>query len=103
MVESLFRNLRNPSGEARHDRWLAAIAAGAFSFGKQDLEYRGKGQGSWKETALGTIRLTDTGYELFPYRPDFLLSDWKLFHDAIQAHRSDVVHGILPRYGICAA
>jgi hypothetical protein len=32
-----------------------------------------------------------------------LKSDWKHFHDALQAHRQDVLHDVLPRYGICAA
>jgi hypothetical protein len=33
----------------------------------------------------------------------FLGSRWKMFHDAAQAHRLDVLQVILPRYGICAA
>ncbi len=34
---------------------------------------------------------------------EFLKSDWKLFHDAIQEHRLTVLHDILPKYGICVA
>jgi hypothetical protein len=30
-------------------------------------------------------------------------SDWKRFHDALQVHRLQVLHEILPRYSICAA
>ncbi|MDD5057195.1 MAG: hypothetical protein PHQ60_04930 [Sideroxydans sp.] len=37
------------------------------------------------------------------YKPNFLGSHWKHFHDAIQAHRFNVVYNILPKYGICAA
>ena len=33
----------------------------------------------------------------------FLISDWKMFHDALQAHRFEVIHEILPKYGISAA
>ena len=57
----------------------------------------------WKEKALGTEKTVDSKGEVFPYKPEFLKSGWKLFHDAIQAHRFAVIHDILPRYGICAA
>ncbi len=104
VVEKLFRDFRDPDGDIRHGRWLKAISDGAFSFGPApNLCYVGKGPGSWKEAALGTSRSKDTGLESFPYTPEFLRSDWKLFHDALQAHRADVVHEVLPRYGICAA
>jgi hypothetical protein len=103
VVNRLFRDIDEPEGERRHLRWLDALAAGEFSFGPATLQYVGKGVGSWKHQALGTLKNEDTGYERYGYSPAFLLSDWKLFHDALQAHRSDVVHGILPCYGICAA
>jgi hypothetical protein len=103
VVEDLFRNLTDPRGEVRHEQWLNAISSGRFSFGPQSLSYIGKDKGSWKEVALRTAKATDTGLELFTYSSSFLYSDWKLFHDALQTHRSDVVHDILPKYGICAA
>ena len=59
--------------------------------------------GSWKEAALGTVKKEDTGFERYGYSPEFLDSNWKRFHDALQAHRSNVVNDILPRYEICAA
>lgn len=43
----------------------------------------------------------DHDHDIFPYRECFLASDWKLFHDAAIAHRFNVVHHVLPRYGIC--
>jgi hypothetical protein len=103
MATHLFRTLRDIDGEVRRHAWLEFIRRGAFSFGTEVPAYTGKGAGSWKDLALGTTRDTDTGVEQFAFRPDFLQSDWKMFHDAIQAHRSDVIHDILPRYGICAA
>lgn len=103
VVEELFRELNDPDGSWRHSRWLKAIGDGRFSFGAVDLDYVHKGAGSWKHTALGTEKYHDSGAERYPYSPAFLTSDWKLFHDAIQAHRFDVVYEILPRYGICAA
>lgn len=103
VAEELFRELQHPHSEIRHLKWLEAISNGRFSFGKQDLKYIGKGEGSWKESALGTTKAKDNGHEVYPYTPAFINSDWKLFHDSIHAHRSAVVHNILPKYGICAA
>lgn len=103
VIDGLIRALDDPNGKRRHERWLEAIAAGRFSFGAAQLSYVHKGENSWKYSALGTKRYRDTGIERYPYTEDFLESDWKLFHDAVQAHRSDIVHEILPRYGICAA
>ena len=102
-VERLFRENTHPSGEHRHIQWLKAIADGAFSFGRQPLTYVAKGKDSWKYVALGTVKSKDSGVERYDYKPEFLQSDWKLFHDAVQVHRSAVIHDILPRYGICAA
>lgn len=103
VISRILRESVQIDGEDRRQDWLAAIKRGEFSFGSEAPSYIGKGSGSWKESALGTIKATDTGFERFPYAKTFLLSDWKLFHDALQIHRSDVVHEILPRYGICAA
>ncbi|HJW57604.1 MAG TPA: DUF6765 family protein [Burkholderiaceae bacterium] len=101
--ERLFSNATNIDGEERRQIWLQAIGSGQFSFGSELPSYIGKGAGSWKEQALGTKKKTDTGVERYPYSASFLASDWKLFHDALQIHRSDIIHEILPRYGICAA
>ena len=102
-MEKLVRELTDPVAEARHEQWRAAIAKGVFSFGSADIQYVAKGIGSWKEAALGNVKKQDTGFETYNYSPEFLESNWKRFHDALQAHRSDVVHDILPRYKICAA
>jgi len=103
VIEHLFRESVQIDGEERRQDWLSAIAQGEFSFGSEIPNYVGKGPGSWKEAALGTTKVTDSGFERFPYTNTFLTSDWKLFHDALQVHRSDIVHDILPLYGICAA
>jgi len=103
VISSLFQELKDPNADNRHAAWINAIKEGKFSFGKEHLDYIPKGTGSWKETALGTTKAKDTGLEEFPYSPSFLDSDWKLFHDALQVHRTDIVHEVLPRYGICAA
>lgn len=103
VIERLFKGLTAIDGEARRQEWLSAITNGAFSFGSDCPKYTGKGADSWKDLALGTQAVTDRAFERFAYKANFLDSDWKLFHDALQVHRSDVVHDILPRYGICAA
>ncbi len=103
VVDELIRELDEPDGKKRHKRWLEAIVAGRFSFGAAEPGYIDKGKGSWKHKALGTEQERERGIERYPYSPEFLSSDWKLFHDAIQIHRSAVVHEILPRYGICGA
>lgn len=102
-IHTSIRRFKDDSGEARHARWLEEIARGAFSFGKARLSYKAKGKGSWKHKAIGQTAAFDTGRETFPYSEKFLGSNWKMFHDALQAHRFDLVHDILPRYGISAA
>lgn len=104
MADTLFRALDDPSGAERARAWREAIGAGKFSFGAASLgEYYGKGDRSWKAAALGNTKRRDSGLERYAYEPGFMSSHWKLFHDALQAHRHDVIRNILPRYGICAA
>ncbi len=76
---------------------------GYFNFPPVKLDYRSKGRGSWKYLALGTVKSKDEEDETFKYKESFLKSDWKLFHDALLAHRFNLLHDILPRFGICAA
>jgi hypothetical protein len=98
-LRNLFLTCKDKDGNARHKKWLTAIADGAFSFGKASISYAADGKKSWKAAALGTSQ----DMPVYSYSPDFLRSDWKLFHDALQQHRLTVSHEILPRYGICAA
>ncbi len=102
-IDSLLRDITETKGEERHKQWLQHIHEGFFGFPAVKLEYRAKSVGSWKYEATGTRRHKDKSSDSFEYHPSFLGSDWKLFHDAIWAHRFDLIHDILPRYGICAA
>ena len=102
-IFSLLRTIKDDEGAIRHAKWIEQIGRGAFSFGPAHPVYAAKGKGSWKQKALGQIAAADTGREIFPYRKAFLKSNWKRFHDALQAHRFDTIHDVLPRYGICAA
>ncbi len=96
--QELLLGLREPDASVRHNEWLEAIGKGFFSFGAEKLEYTEKGPGSWKHEALGE---KESG--IHKYTPSFLTSDWKRFHDALQLHRFDIIHHILPNYGICIA
>jgi hypothetical protein len=98
-IEQLLATCRREYGSERHATWLMAIRDGIFSFGAEEVSYSGKGKGSWKEKALGS----NFDQPVSTYREAFLMSDWKLFHDAIQAHRFFIIHDLLPHYGICAA
>lgn len=99
-IHELLVGLTEEKGDDRHTEWLRAIRGGAFSFGAAAIsDYRPRGRESWKEQALGSSH----DLPVHRYKPEFLQSNWKMFHDAIQAHRFHVVHDILPRYGICAA
>lgn len=97
------KKIKGDTGDIRHEKWIAEIKKGTFSFGAANLGYIAKGKSSWKHKAIGQKAAADTGQEVFPYKESFLKSDWKHFHDALQAHRFDVVHDVLPKYGICAA
>lgn len=100
-ILDMFNGTLFEDGEERHKAWLKAIRKGQFTIcGKVDIDdYFPRGNDSWKAAALGT----SFDMRLYPYKNEFLTSHWKHFHDAIQAHRFNVVYNILPKYGICAA
>ena len=98
-IRNLFLSIKEEDGEERHQEWLKAIKSGEFSFGPETVRYHARGKKSWKHKALGT----SLDMEVHSYDRSFLKSNWKHFHDAIQAHRFYVNHDLLPEYGICAA
>jgi hypothetical protein len=103
LIAWMLENIKDKNGHVRHHKWLDAISQSKFSFGAANVDYIPKGQGSWKYQALGTEKLVDRENEIFPYHPSFLVSNWKLFHDALQAHQFYIIHDLLPQYGICVA
>ncbi len=103
VISQMLRTITDDDRDIRHQKWLQAISAGKFSFGSADVTYIPKGKNSWKYYALGTEKMVDSDNEVFPYKPEFLTCDWKLFHDALQAHHFYIIHELLPQYGICAA
>lgn len=100
-LQKLFLRFTDKDGNARHKKWINAIAnkKEPFSFGPATISYAADGKNSWKAASLGTSQ----DIPVYSYSSDFLHSDWKLFHDALQQHRLTVTHEILPRFGICAA
>ncbi|MBU2453392.1 MAG: hypothetical protein KJ668_08765, partial [Proteobacteria bacterium] len=105
-IKENFLTFEDEDGEDRHRKWLDSIANGEFGFaerGREVLSYIPKGMGSWKHKALDTKREVETKIELFRFTPEFMDTDWKLFHDALQIHRIDITRKILPDYGICVA
>lgn len=102
IVENL-RNFTRENSKKRHKKWKKSIARGDFSFGPANVDYIHKGKNSWKYQALGTEKEFDTGKEKYEFKPEFMKSNWKLFHDALQTHHLEVLRDILPKYGISAA
>lgn len=103
LIANILAEFTSEDGDKRHASWLEVISSGIFSFGPVKLEFIPKGKGSWKHQAINQDEKKDKDTDVFTYHNDFLHSDWKLFHDALQAHRFDVLHDILPKYGICVA
>lgn len=97
-----FSGFTAEDGDARHEGWMGLLGKGRFSFGALsptelgELNYIPKGRGSWKYDALGTEAAQDDPSETYEWTPAFESSHWKHFHDALKAHRSEVLDRILP-------
>ena len=100
-INSTILNLTDDNEFVRHQHWLRLIAGGIFSFGPEIISYVAKGQGSWKSQALNTENEDDS--DEYKYSESFLSSNWKMFHDALQKHQFEVIHDILPKFGICVS
>lgn len=103
LIAKLFETTTDTSCEERHQKWLSVIAGGYFSFGPAAVNYCAQGKDSWKYQALGTDVAINREEVKFTYSPNFLTCNWKLFHDALQAHHFFITHELLPQYGICVA
>ncbi|MGE0356488.1 MAG: DUF6765 family protein [Burkholderiales bacterium] len=102
-IGEMLANITSEDGDTRHEQWIGAIAGGEFGF-RDDVQYVAKGEGSWKAIALGTVvDLGSSEGNPIAMTPEFARSDWKCFHDALQAHRFYVLNELLPQYGIYSA
>lgn len=97
-----FNALRDQDGEQRHAAWLAAITGGAFDDipAETRIPYIPKGPGSWKDQALGNVDDSEDPKDRPEYTADFLVSDWKRFHDAANAHLRTVTAHLFPQFGL---
>jgi hypothetical protein len=101
IIQEKLKDITGDDGEVRNAAWLRAVRDGVFTFGKADPQYKPSGRDSWKHKALGTLNGEFAYGENFEYKPEFLNSDWKQFHDAAQAHQFEVLREILPQFEIC--
>ena len=100
-INENIKNFTSEDGETRHQQWIDSIARGEFSCGPEKISYDATGYKSWKYEALSTVNNIDLGK--YDYSDNFLSSNWKMFHDALQKHQFEVIRDILPRYGICVS
>ncbi|MFZ5426907.1 MAG: DUF6765 family protein [Thermodesulfobacteriota bacterium] len=99
-----FMSFQSKDGEKRHKEWLELIKLGnVHAISSVHLDYSKSGANSWKSLSLGTDEEADLVNGAPSFKPEFMSSNWKLFHDALQFHRLFVLNELLPRYGICAA
>lgn len=101
MLESYFKNFNQENSEERHRMWIAVIQSGAFGFDAPDFAYHEYKTANWNRFP---IEISD--YQLgtmYRYTHEFISCNWKMFQDALHAHRYDLLYQILPRYGIVAA
>jgi len=106
LIKENIRKFNSEDENIRHENWINSILNDNFSFKKEvneKIEYIHKGKGSWKYEALNTDKDIDKNKEKFEFSMEFLTSNWKCFHDALQKHRIEVLHDILPKYGICGS
>jgi hypothetical protein len=101
LIQEMLCSIQDPDGEDRCAKWVSAILEGKFSFGSAKIDYFSKGLQSWKYLALGTEKNVDHFWERFEYSSKFLNSDWKHFHDSVQAHQFDMLHKVFPKFQIC--
>lgn len=91
-----------PDGAVRHAKWLEGLANDDFLLGATEMvSYDASGDSSWKAQALQRMEGWDNLDTEYPFSDSFLTSDWKYFHDALEAHVVYVMHELLPQHGIC--
>ena len=100
-IADFISEFTSDDGKARLNQWLDKINAGVFSFGKANPTYFKPLEKSWKYLAYGGRMDRVFWWQKFNYRPEFMNSDWKLFHDALHAHQFTMLRKILPKFGIC--
>lgn len=97
-----FTNYTAADGNLRHAKWLEGLASDDFLLGTDEVvSYDAAGDNSWKAQALQSAEGWESLDTEYPFSESFLTSDWKYFHDALEAHAVYVMHELLPQHGIC--
>lgn len=103
LLAEKFTDWTSSNDVERRQAWIDAIERGEFLFSGETVQYSADGADSWKAVALQTTEGWDSLLTEYTYSEAFLTCDWKLFHDAAQAHSFYLLHELLPSYGICLA
>ena len=102
-IRKCFTDFTDVDANARHKRWIDAIADGLFTFGAEDVEYKESGKGSWEDIALGEELFRKCNRRYYEFKEHFMTSDWKMFHDALKDHQYFLNRVMFPRYNLCLA
>lgn len=103
-IKELIVGLDKDDEHKRYHAWLKEIKEGSFSFGEQTLApHKDSGSKSWVHKALHVNSESKINHTHGKTANGFKDSDWKMFRDAIEQHRSRVNNEILPKFGICVA
>lgn len=104
LIEENFSSFTEEDEIKRYEKWTEKIRAGEFSFGAGDIvSHTPEGRGSWVDLALGVSNERDIDENSFKFDQKFFSSHWKSFRDAMEAHRTSVIHELLPTHGLCIA
>lgn len=104
VADALRRLMRDNRAEEEDERLAViarALAAGAIPSLAEELPpYAAKGVGSWKHEATGLATAGADHTLRPPWTPDFETSHYRMFHDALKEHRFELMHEILPSFGL---
>jgi hypothetical protein len=92
-IAAILAHLTDDDAGVRNDQWLRLVSEGRFGFERVNLAYRPHGPGSWKRKSLGIDDAVIRDDVILDKPTGFDTSDWKLFHDAANVHRSWVMRG----------
>ena len=103
-IKHLIVNLDHDDEKVRYSEWLKEIENGGFTFGRQIIQpHEDSGDNSWVSEALQVHSESKICHSQGKTANVFKDSDWKMFRDAIEQHRSRINNEILPKFGICVA
>ena len=100
-IEELFRTNISDDQQVRCVAWKQVIREGGFSFGPEEISYRGEGINGWKNQLKFQLPDELGGVSKnIEFTKCFLDSPWKLFHDEIMDHRRTILYEVLPSFNL---